>query len=174
MHLRPALEGTLGLAAVELALDCWQSDARKVEKRLDGFLGGFPGYESALAVLQVVEKAALSPWPPKGIRVALATLAQTVIDRLDDRWQLWCRAVPILAVAADEDRRKRLKKKVQQLLASPETPAEGREVLGNCLDVIHRIETITREADSPRPRPKQRKKPRRRRGDIPQISLDFP
>jgi hypothetical protein len=173
IHLRPALGETLGFAAVELALDCWQPDPRKVEKRLAGFLGGFPGYEAALAALQVLGKA-LSPWSPKGIHLALDSLAQAVIDRLDDRWQLWYRAVPALAINADKSHRKRLEKKVQQLLASPEIQAEGREVLGKCLDVIHHVETTKRELDQPRPRPQRRKKPRRRRSDVPQISLDFP
>jgi hypothetical protein len=172
IHLRPALGETLGFAAVELALDCWQPDPRKVEKRLAGFLGGFPGYEAALAALQVLGKA-LSPWSPKGIHLALDSLAQAVIDRLDDRWQLWYRAVPTLAINADKNHCKRLEKKIQQLLASPEIQAEGREILGKCLDVIHRVEKTKRELDPPRPRPQRRKKPRPRRGDVPQISLDF-
>jgi hypothetical protein len=170
--LRPALGGTLGFAAVELVIDCWRPDPPAVEKRLAGFLAGSPGCEGLLAALQVLEKVLL-PWAPQGLDVAVRGLGRAAIDRLDDRWQLWGGAVPLLAVAADDSGLQRLKKKVQQLLASPEIQEEGRDVLEEGLEAIHRLESTRRERERSRRRAQPKKKPRRPRGGVPQLRLDL-
>ncbi|HYX24794.1 MAG TPA: hypothetical protein VFC23_11625 [Thermoanaerobaculia bacterium] len=166
--LRPALGGTRGFAATELTLDCCRPDRPAVEQRLARFLAGDPGCEGVLVALQVVDRA-LMPWMPKGLEVAFGGLAEAAIDRLDDRWQLWGRAVPLMAAGAAGGPLKRLEKKVRQLLASPAIPAEGREVLEEGLQAIRHFGGKKRG----RPRRGQPKgKPRRRRGDSPQLRLD--
>jgi len=169
--LRPALGGTLGFAAVDLTLDCWRPDRPAVEKRLARFLAGVPGWEGVLVALQVMNKF-LIPWAPKGLGMAFGSLAQAAIDRLDDRWQLWGRAVPMLALTAGGGHLQGLEKKVRQLLASPEIQGEGREVLEEGLRAIHRVESLKRERERPRRRP-QKKKPRRSRGGVPKLRLDI-
>jgi hypothetical protein len=171
--LRPVLAGTLGFAAIELALDCWRPDRLAVEKRLARFLDGSPGYEGVLAALHVLEKC-LVPWAPQGVEVAFRGLAQAAVDRLDDRWQLWGHAMPMLAVAVDDGALQRLKKKLQQLLASPGIQEEGRRVLEESLEAIDQVESMRRERDHPRRRPRPKKKSRRRGGGVPQLGLDFP
>jgi hypothetical protein len=170
--LRPTLAGTFGFAAIELTVDCWRPDWAAAEKRLAGFLAGSPGSEGVLAAIRVMEKT-LIPWAPKGLEVAFRGLARAAIDRLDDRWQLWSPIVPVLAVAADDDSLQRLKKKIQQLLASPGIQEEGRQVLTENLAAIHRVESMRRKPDRPRRRPQPKKKPRRS-GGVPQLGLDFP
>lgn len=170
--LRPALGGTLGFAAVELFIDCWRPDRPAVEKRVARFLAGSPGCEGILAALHMLEKALL-PWAPQGVEAALRGLAQAAVDRLDDRWQLWSRDVPMLAVAVDDGALQRLKKKVQQVLASPGIQEEGRQILAENLTAIHRAETLRRQRDRPRRRPQQTKRSRRN-GGVPQLRLDFP
>jgi hypothetical protein len=174
--LRPALAGTPGFGAVELALDCWRPERMPVAKRLARFLAAYPGWEAALAALQVLVKAS-GPGSPKDLDLVVRSLAQAVIDGLDDRWQLWCQAVPLLAFAADRAPLKLLEKKVRQLLASPEVEGEDHEVLAASLQAIHQIGNLRDEPDHPRQRAKgakRGKKPRRRSGDTPQIGLDFP
>lgn len=170
--LRPALAGTLGFAAIELTLDCWRPDSSAVEKRVAGFLAGSPGCEGVLAALQVLEKVLL-PSVPEGLDVAVRGLGRAMIDRLDDRWQLWGGAVPLLAVAADDGGLQRLKKKVQQLLASSEIQEKGLLLLAEALEAIRHVENQRRERDRPR-RPRPKKKSRRRSGRVPQLGLDFP
>ena len=169
--LRPALGGTLGFAAVDLTLDCWRPDRPAVEKRLARFLAGVSGWEGVLVALQVMNKF-LIPWAPKGLGVALGSLAQAAIDRLDDRWQLWGRAVPMLAITAGGDHLQGLEKKVRQLLASPEIQGEGREILEEGLRAIHRVESLKRERERPRQRRQPKRKPRSRRGGVPKLRLD--
>lgn|GEM_PF-2985269 len=171
--LRPALGGTLGFAAVELFIDCWRPDRPAVEKRVARFLAGSPGCESILAALHMLENA-LIPWAPQGMEVALRGLAQAAVDRLDDRWQLWGPIVPMLAVAIDDGGLQRLRKKVQQVLASPGLQEEGRQVLHESLEAIDQVESMRRERDRPRRRPRPKKKSRRRSGGVPQLGLDFP
>jgi hypothetical protein len=168
--LRPPLGRTFGFAAAELALDCCRPDRRPVEQRLARFLAGDPGCEGVLVALQILDKA-LMPWMPKGLEMAFGRLVQAAIDRLDERWQLWGRAVPMLAAGADGDHRKSLEKKVRQLLASPEVPAQGREVLEEGLQAIRHFGGLKRERKRPRRR-QPKKKPRRRRGDALQLRLD--
>ncbi|HEV7783969.1 MAG TPA: hypothetical protein VGQ28_01465 [Thermoanaerobaculia bacterium] len=172
--LRPALAGTLGFAAIELFIDCWRPDRPAVEKRVARFLAGSSGCEGTLAALHMLENA-LIPWAPQGMEVALRGLAQAAVDRLDDRWQLWGHAVPMIAVAVDDGALQRLKKKVQQLLASPGIPEEGLQILAENLTAIHHAETLRRQRDRPRrrPQPKKKKTPRRS-GGAPQLGLDFP
>jgi hypothetical protein len=171
--LRRALGGTLGFAAVELILDCWWLDPPAVEKRLAGFLAGSPGCEGVLAALQVLEKLLL-PWTPQSLDVAVRGLGRAAIDRLDDRWQLWGGAVPLLAVASDDGGLQRLKKKIQQLLASPEIQGEGRDVLEEGLEAVQRLEGVRRERERSRRRAQpKKKKPRRPRGGVPQLRLDL-
>lgn len=171
--LRPALAGTLGFAAIELTIDCWRPDWAAAEKRLAGFLAGSPGCEGILAALHVLEKT-LVPWAPQGPKVAFRGLAQAAVDHLDDRWQLWGSIVPVLAVAVDDDGLQRLKKKIQQLLASPGIQEEGLQVLAEGLEAIHRDETLRRQRDRPRRRPQPKNKKSRRSGGVPQLGLDFP
>ncbi len=171
--LRPALGGTIGFAAIELTVDCWRPDLAAAEKRLAGFLAGSSGCEGILAALHVQEKT-LSPWTPQGVKVAFHGLAQAAIDRLDDRWQLWGPIVPVLAIAADDDALQRLKRKVQQLLASPGIGEEGRRALTENLAAIHRDETLRRERDRPRRRSSPKKKKPRQRSRAPQLGFDFP
>ena len=104
--------------------------------------------------------------------MALGSLAQAAIDRLDDRWQLWGRAVPMLAITAGGENLQGLEKKVRQLLASPEIQGEGREILEEGLRAIHRVESLKRERERPRQRRQPKRKPRSRRGGVPKLRLD--
>jgi hypothetical protein len=105
------------------------------------------------------------------LHLTLNDLAQAVIDRLDDRWRLWCHTVPLLAFAADPARFALLATRVRRLLASPEVQGEDREVLADGLQAI--LFRESREPKPRRPRAKPRKKPRRRPGNAPQLGLDF-
>jgi hypothetical protein len=174
--LRPALGGTHGFAAMELALDCWQPDRTAAQSRLEGFLAACPDLERPLAALRILE-GALTPWTPDGIDAALGGLAEAVIDRLDDRWQLWWPEVPMLALAAGKSHRRSLEKKVKQLLASKEIrQGEGRKILERALKAIQRVGRM-RRADGERedgPTKPGPKGSRRRRAGVPQLRLDFP
>jgi hypothetical protein len=153
--LRPSLAETPGFAAMELLLDCWRPDRRAAEKRLATFLAAAPDLIALLTALRVLERVAI-PRGPRGIRAAFEGLVRAVIERLDDRWQLWCDDVPLLARAADGESLRRLEQKAVQLLAAKETSREGRAAVESALTVI-------RQALGPR-----RKKPRRgRAGSVP-------
>ena len=177
-QLRPALEGTLGFAAVELVLDCWRLKDPALEQRLARFLAALPGWDAAVAAIEVLEKAR-RPWSPASLDLTLGRLAAAAVDRLDDRWQLWCHAVPTLAFAADRAPLQLLEEKVHQRLASPPVQGESREGLEAGLRAILRIKDLRGWADHPRRRAKGKKKgskrkPRRRSGQAPQQELDFP
>jgi hypothetical protein len=170
-QLRPVLAGTVGFAAVELAVDCWRPDRPAVETRLAQFFAASSGWDAALAAFQVLD-GARRPWSPAGLDLTLGHLAQAVIDRLDDRWRLWCPAVPLLAIAADSAHVAILETRVRRLLASPEVQGEDREALQAGLQAISFRKS--REPKPRRPRAKKRKKLRRRSDNPPQVGLDFP
>jgi hypothetical protein len=173
-YVRPALEETAGFAAIELALDCWRPDEPAVVKRLAKFLAASPGCEAVLAAFQILDQA-LTPWSPKGLDVAYIQLAHAAIDRLDDRWPLWCPAVPGLALAADSGPLKQLEKKIRQRLAAPETGEDGREALSQALAAVDEVKRMRRGLipSERRPARSRKKKPRRRRGEVTQAPLDF-
>jgi hypothetical protein len=181
--LRPVLGGTTGFAAVELILDCWRPDrpARPetpatpaMTERLARFLAAFPGWEGALTALRVLERA-WKPWLPEGLELVSGALARAAIERLDDRWQLWCPAVPILAATADRAHLALLEGKMQQLLATPGIAGEDRERLTSALKLIREIGRMKHGPDRPRRQAKRPRKPRRRSGGrAPQLQLDFP
>lgn len=173
-RVRPVLAETAGFAAMELAFDCWRPDKPAVVKRIAKFLAAFPGCEAVLAAFRILEEAR-TPWSPKGFDLAYAELAQAAIDRLDDRWQLWCPAVPRLAIAVDSESLKLLETKIRQRLAAPETQGEAREALSQALAAVGQVKKIKiglplagRRRAQPR-----KKKPRRRRGEATQAPLDF-
>jgi hypothetical protein len=164
--LRPALGGTHGFAAMDLALDCWQPDRFAAERWLERFLAACPDLERPLTALRLLA-GALTPWTPDGIDTALGGLAEAVIDRLDGRWRLWGSDVPMLALAAGSGHCRSLEKKVRRLLASKEIrQGEGREILERALKAIQRV-----GRDLPKP---GWKGPRRRRAGAPQLRLDSP
>ncbi len=175
-RLRPALGGTPGFVAMELALECWQPDRSVVEKRVKAFLRASPGLEAVLAAFLVVNRATADRLAPRGTVTALHALANALIDLLDERWQIWEAVVPALAMATRGRHLQRLEVKIRELLASPRL-AGGREALERALRTVQ----ATRNAragrspspDPPRAEPKPRPKPRRRRAGSPQIGLNF-
>jgi len=175
-RLRPALGGTPGFAAMELALDCWQPDRSVVEKRVKAFLRASPGLEAVLAAFLVVNRVTADRLAPRGTATALHALAHALIDLLDERWQIWEAAVPALAMATRGRHLQRLEAKIRELLASPRLVG-GREALERALRTVQ----ATRNAragrspnpDPPRAEPKPKPKPRRRRAGTPQIGLNF-
>jgi hypothetical protein len=171
--LRPALGETLGFAAVELIVAGWPN---AIEPRLARFFAAFPGWEPPLAVLRVLAKAMGPPWSPSSLDRPAGLLARAVIDRLDDRWPLWCPGIPTLAFTADPDDLDRLEDRVLALLAAPEVPGERREDLAAGLQAIQQIGALRHGFGRARRRAKRRpkKKPRRRSADAPQLDLGFP
>ncbi|HEX4963579.1 MAG TPA: hypothetical protein VF173_22315 [Thermoanaerobaculia bacterium] len=168
--LRPTLGGQPGFAAAELAVDCWRLERPKLENRLAEFLASVAGWEGVLAAFLLLDKT-LAPWAPHTVDVACASLAQATIDRLDDRWQLWGQSVPRLAIAAEGSHLKLLEKKLQKLLASPELPEEGHEILNLGLHAVRAIGKLKKKSH---PRPRQPKKRRGRRAAVPQLQIDLP
>lgn len=128
-RLRPSLAGTSSFAAMELALDCWSLDRSAVGKRLKKFLAGVPDLEGPLTAFLILQKVtAESLVKAKEAETARRTLAHAVIDRLDDRWQLWGPAVEPLAFATRGGHLQRLEEKIRQLLASPQAEGSRREI----------------------------------------------
>lgn len=175
--LRPELGETEGFAGVELAIDCWRPERPAVERRIKKFLADRPGLDGALTAFRLLEMAA-GPWAPKGADTACHTLANAVIDRLDDDWQHWHNEAPLLAVAADDGHRKSLAYKLRMLLNSSELPAEGRETLNEVLHAIESIQAMEKLLLEPKrrrgPRSGRPRKPRRKRAGAPQLRLDLP
>lgn len=173
-RLRPTLAGTPGFSVMELALDCWRPDPIRVERQVEKFLAAFPGAEEPLTALRMLSQT-MGPGTPSGIAMALRGLAHAAIDRLDDRWQVWIRDVPLLAIPADKPYRRRLDKKIRKLLASPEVQGDDREILAEALSVVQRID---RERESRRkpaiepPKPRS-KKVRTGHTGLPQLRLDL-
>ncbi len=182
--LRPFLAGTPGFGAVEVVVECWQPDRRVAEKRLEKFLTAFPGLDAPLAALRALD-GALMPWSPPGAQALLGRLARAVVDRLDERWQLWSPAVRLLAIAVDAGERKRLEAKIRQLLATSELPVAGREALEHALEGILAFGKLRSSLESPRRRGRRssspepgepspaKRKPWTRRSGTPQLRLDF-
>jgi hypothetical protein len=171
--LRPLLAGTPGFAAAELILACWGPGSAAAEKRLEEFLAAFNGLDGVLTAFQMTEKT-LSSRMPEGIEALFDRLVRTVIERLDDRWQLWWRDVPVLALAAGKDHLRRLQLKVMRLLASPDLQGQGREILEKTLEVIRQAKSKrSRGGRDKAPRPKAKKHPRGR-AEAPQLRLDLP
>lgn len=177
--LRPVLGTTKGFAAAELALDCWQPSRIPMAERLESFLATFTDWEAPLAAFRILGKLQ-NPGSPEGLNAAVVNLANTVIDRLDDRWPLWSPTAPPLAFLADPAHFDLLKERMRQILSTPETRGENRERLEVCMEAIHEIEDLRDDlVDRPRKRArgtksaKRKKKPRRRSGHVPQLGLDF-
>jgi hypothetical protein len=172
-HLRPVLAGTSGFAAMELALDCWRPNPPDLEKRLKKFLADVPSLEGALTAFLLLRRT-MSFVEPGSARTIRGRLARAVIERLDDRWQLWAHAVGDLAISVRSNHLPQLEEKIQQILASPGMPPSGRQILEKGLgDVRHvlRLRGPSRRRKSPSSQP-ARKKPPRRAG-APQLQLDI-
>jgi hypothetical protein len=180
--LRPALAGTPGFAAAEMALDCWHPDRRAAERRLKKFLAEVPGVEGPLTGFRLLERA-LGPWAPKGVDATSRSLAAAVIERIplpDPQWQLWCPDVPVLALAVDSDQRRLLEEKIQQILASTES-REGHARLSHALQTVQQITEMERLMSLPQRRrgrkpaaKKSKKKSPREPRSTPQLKLDLP
>jgi len=178
--LRPALAGTPGFAAVEMALDCWRPDRRTAEKRLNRFLADVPGLEGPLVAFRFLERA-LGPWAPKGPAATSPALAAAIIERIErsgSPWQLWCDDVPALAFVTDSSHRQRLEATIQRLLASPEVREEGRGRLHHAHQSLRQIEELQQMASLPEPRPRRRRqaagKAKKKKSPAPQLKLDLP
>jgi hypothetical protein len=182
-RLRPFLAGTPGFAAIEVIIDCWQQNRKGAEKRLAQFLSAFPELDAPLAAFRVLD-GVLLPWSPQGGQAAMERLSRAVIDRLDERWQLWTPAVPLLAVVTEAGERRRLETKIRQLLTTGELAAEGRDALEHALKKLRELEELRkslerppRRGGSPDPEPREpsqpNRKPRTRRSSTPQLRLDL-
>src|SRR6185436_2188597 len=105
------------------------------------------------------------------------SIANALIDLLDERWQIWEGVVFGLVTAARGRHLHRLEAKIRELLASPRL-AGGREALERALHTVQSFKKA-RGGGSPNPdpppraEPKPRPKPRRRRAGSPQIGLNF-
>ncbi len=162
--LRTTLGATSGFAAVELALDCWQLKPSKVRRKVRALLDAHSGYEAALIAVEVLETT-LDARVPEGVLTALRDLSTAVIDRLDDRWQRWLRALPILIFGASPAGLRKLAKRLERLLATePDDPARGdRGPLENALEAVRTMENTRRAVGRLRPAPRRTSRPRRRR-----------
>jgi hypothetical protein len=185
--LRPLLAGTPGFDAVAVVVECWELDRRAAEKRLAQFLAASPGLDAPLDALRVLD-GPLLPGSPPGAQALLERLARAVIDRLDERWQLWTPMVPLLIVAVDAREMKRLETRIRQLLATRELTEEGREALEHTLAGLRQLaelrSTLKRQQRngrrSPSPEPREpapsKRKPRTQKSDTPdtpQLQLDL-
>ncbi len=159
--LRATLGATSGFSAVELALDCWRPKAAEARKKVRTFLGAESGYETALLAVEVLEPT-LEPSMPEGALAALRDLSEAVIDRLDDRWQRWWRAVPILALSASSARLRKLAKRIERLLAT-ELDGPAQRTLEGALEAVDTVENARRALGRRGPAPRRKSRPRRRR-----------
>jgi hypothetical protein len=142
--LRPALGATPGFAALELVLDCYGLERRPAAERARALLAAAPGYETALIAVETL-RAVIGPVPPVGVAAALAVLADEVIDRLDDGWQRWWKALPILAANSSPGGLRKLERRIERLLAAPGLDERARGSLETALDAIGAAKRAERE-----------------------------
>lgn len=164
--LRPDLAGTPGFAAMELAFDYIRPGTLS-EKRLQKFMAENPGVEGVLTAFRLLEGSAplFTRLPERALR-ARNKLARAVIERLDDRWELWEPAVEGLIIFAGEDHLPQLAVKIRQTLSSPGLSQTGRRRLEQALQMVQRVL-------KPPPRRTTARKPRRRRSGTPQLQLEI-
>jgi hypothetical protein len=138
---RPMLSGHADFEAVVLVLGCRDVPGRKASaagtaKRIREFLERFPGVEAALALFGRIKLAVPGILP--GSAEALASTISAVVERLDHRWRLWRREIPIVSLCADDRRRKALVKKIRKLLKDPALAEEDRRSIAAALDDVER------------------------------------
>jgi len=159
-RLRPALGATPGFAAIELVLDCWRPEHPAAVKKARALLAAAPGYETALIAIETF-RAALGEEAPAGAVAALDQLAGGMIDRLDDRWQRWWRAVPVLAAHASRSGLRSLERRIERLLDAPGLDDRSRRLLEAALDAALRAERLKRAFPAFGPEASRRRRGRR-------------
>lgn len=184
--LEPALAGTAGFEAAELALEAWSAPERQAEKEVKQFARAFPELPHLMAAARLL----IAGWrqnAPPGVEVAFAALAPALIRRLDHRWPLWLPVAPFLALVASPRQIERLKRKLAQL--AREADPDDRQEIEAVRAAVEEAERFTRRAGEqtwqppafvlPLPPPEggegepKRRKRRRRRVEDDQLQLDF-
>ena len=170
--LRPALGATPGFAAIELVLDCCELERRPATERARALLAAAPGYETALIAVETL-RAAIGLVAPLGVTAALAALTDEVIDRLDDRWQRWWRALPTLAANASRGGLRKLERRIELLLAAPGLDERTRGAFETALGALREAKRATRDL---RRIERELSRPRRpgRRPTLDRPTLDRP
>lgn len=170
--MRPILAGSPAFTAMELALDCWGPNPPELEKRLKKFLADAPGLEGPLTAFLLIE-GTVSFFQPPVIGTVRGRLARVVIERLDDRWQLWAHAIPDLAVRVRSNHLPQLAEKIEKLLAAPETPPAARQVLEKGLEAVLHVLGVRRPGSHKKPSSQPARKKPSRRGGTPQLQLNI-
>lgn len=143
-RLRPALGNTRAFAAVELVFDCWEPEGPTTRQRTQAFLRRFEGYEAGLLALDMLRRT-LCAAAPLSFTEVLQELADTTIDRLDERWPQWLPSVSLLAMGGSRGGMKRLEKKIRRLLGARGLDMETHLQLEDALDAVRDVERLKRE-----------------------------